>query len=117
VPPGDPALRFDVTPLAHAVRALGAGAGAVQHIAGKAATFAQLARALPTIPAHVWAERARPRLADPEIAMAYLSLARLHGDLALRQRARAFDLFLATGMDFDAEVPDFDLATTLELLA
>ena len=113
-PAGDPALRFDVTPVAHAARAI---VDAVQHIAGRSATLAQLARELPTIASPAWAERARLRLADPDIAIAYLSLARLHGDLALRERARAFDLFLATGMDFDAEVPDFDLAATLEALA
>ena len=69
------------------------------HIAGRAAMFAELVVALrlQAIAAPTWADRARAALADPDIAMAYLALARLHGGPV----SRAFDLFLATGMDFD----------------
>lgn len=124
-PAGDPQLAFDVTPVTHAARAIVAAvearhdahAFAAHHIAGRHATLADLAGALPTIPAPTWAERARPRLADPEIAMAYLSLARLHGDAALCTRARPFDLFLATGADFDAPPLAVDLAALCAVLA
>ena len=46
------------------------------------------------------------RLADPEIAMAYLALGRTHGG----ERLRPFDLFLATGADFATEGTDRILA-------
>ncbi|HSK05502.1 MAG TPA: hypothetical protein VK932_29850, partial [Kofleriaceae bacterium] len=54
------------------------------------------------------AERARARLADPEIAMAYVSLGRIHAPAS--DRLAPFDLFLATGADFDT-------AATRSLLA
>ena len=54
-------------------------------------------------------------LADPDVAMAYLALARTHGASA---RTRPFDLFLATGMDFDVDAPAaVDVAAELARLA
>ena len=54
----------------------------------------------------VWVERARTRLVDPDIAMAYLSLGRVLGGVA----PPSFDLFLATGAEFD-------VARTTQMLA
>ncbi|MEO7736410.1 MAG: hypothetical protein ABIY55_35960, partial [Kofleriaceae bacterium] len=52
-----------------------------------------------------WAERARAQLADPDVAMAYLALGRAYGHVD-----PVFDLFLATGAEFD-------VARTTALLA
>jgi len=51
------------------------------------------------------------------IAGRHATLARLHGDAALRARARPFELFLATGMDFDASSPALDVTALLAGLA
>ncbi|HEY0193225.1 MAG TPA: SDR family oxidoreductase, partial [Kofleriaceae bacterium] len=109
------ARRFDVTPLDHAAAAIvalvgarstpstaiaaSAAASVVHHLASPTgASFAELVAAiraagapLAELSADAWAARARDRLADPDIAMAYLSL---RGD-------PAYDLFLATGAEFD----------------
>ena len=53
---------------------------------------------LAELPTYAWAERARARLADPDIAMAYVSLGRVHTP---GPRLAPYDLFLATGADFD----------------
>ncbi len=113
VPAVDDALRVDQTPVALAAAAIATHAtathattehaDAVHHIAGRSVSFAELVAplALPVIDAARWAALARAQLADLDIAMAYLSLGRA---LGLGERARPFDLFLATGADFAAEV-------------
>ena len=95
-------LRFHVTPVAYAARALATLAARTEirslthHIAGRSTSFAELVAAIrarvPLVDDPAWADRARAGLADPDIAMAYLALGR---------RDRGCDLFLATGMDFD----------------
>ncbi len=113
-PSGGDALRFDVTPVDHAAAAIAAlalraeraGQGDVHHIASaRGASFTELVAALRSVgvalvelTAAEWAGRARARIADPEIAMAYLTLCRLHGGRS--PRFAPFDLFLATDADF-----------------
>ena len=96
-PAGARELRFDITPVAYAAQAIAALAARdvvdIHHIAGTCgASFGELVDVmqLPELPAAAWAERARSELADPDIAMAYMAIA----------RRGAFDLFLATGADF-----------------
>jgi thioester reductase-like protein len=117
VPAGSDELRFDLTPIDFATRAIAQlalaaecdGADRTHHIAGaRSATLGGLAdamracgTALAELPAAVWAERARAQLADPDITMAYLALGRAHADPALYARLRRYDLFLATGADFE----------------
>jgi acyl-CoA synthetase (AMP-forming)/AMP-acid ligase II/nucleoside-diphosphate-sugar epimerase len=127
VPRAPDALRFDTTPLAHAARRvvdIALGARGVHHVASaRGAHMADLARALRGAGADVveltpeaWADRARARFADPDVAMAYLSLARIHAPE--RTRLRAYDLFLATGADFCDRAPEADLvAAAREALA
>ncbi len=116
VPAGGSELRLDLTPLPYAadavavlaLRAEAAGADAVHHVAGAgSASLPDLAAAvrdagaeLAELPPAAWADRARARLADPDVAMAYASLGRVHAPGA---RLRPFDLFLATGADLDAD--------------
>ena len=110
VPAGGAGLGFDVTPVEHAADAiakLAISSAGTHHLAGRRATFAELAGDLPI--AADWRARAGERLADPDIAMAYLALARLSG-----AAVPAYDLFLATGMDFDSPpVPAFALRPRL----
>jgi len=96
----------------------------VHHVASaRGARMADLARAVRGAGADVvelapeaWAERARARFTDPDVAMAYLSLARIHAPA--RTRLRAYDLFLATGADFCDRAPEADLvAAAREALA
>jgi nucleoside-diphosphate-sugar epimerase len=127
VPRVPDALRFDTTPLSHAARRvvdIALGEGGVHHVAGaRGARMADLARAIRDAGADVvelapeaWADRARARFTDPDVAMAYLSLARIHAPE--RTRLRAYDLFLATGADFCDRGPDADLvAAAREVLA
>jgi hypothetical protein len=87
----------------------------VHHVASaRGARMADLARAVRRAGADVvelapeaWAERARARFTDPDVAMAYLSLARIHAPE--RTRLRAYDLFLATGAHFCDDAPEADL--------
>jgi thioester reductase-like protein len=126
VPAGGAELRVDLTPLPYAavavaalaLRAEAVRADAVHHVAGAgSASLPALAAALRDAGAELaelspgaWADRARARLADPDIAMAYVSLGRVHAAPADRARLAPFDLFLATGADFDT-------ARTARLLA
>ncbi len=114
VPAGASELRFDVTPAGHAAAAIVAlvaraeqrAADDVHHVAAAEGTrFGALVGALraagatlPEVPVADWLDRARGRLADPDIAMAWASLVRLHG-----RASRALDLFLATDADFAVE--------------
>jgi len=118
VPRAPDALRFDATPLAHAARRvvdIALHERGVHHVASaRGARMADLARAVRGAGADVvelapeaWAERARARFTDPDVAMAYLSLARIHAPA--RTRLRAYDLFLATGADFCDDAPEADL--------
>ena len=114
-PHADPALRFDVTRVDDAARAIAELAPGTHHVAGRSTSFAELVAALGLPTVGNWAERARALIADPDVGMAYLALARLHG---ASERTRAFDLFLATGMDFDSPPPPaFDVVATLRGLA
>jgi len=98
-----------------AARAIAELAPGTHHIAGRSTSFPELVAALGLPTVGDWAERARALIADPDVGMAYLSLARLHGASA---RTRPFDLFLATGMDFDSPPPPpFDVAALLQGLA
>jgi hypothetical protein len=80
----------------------------VHHVASPVgSTLGDLADALRStgcvlveVPPDAWADRARALIADPDVAMAYLSLARVHGE---HGRSRGFDLFQATGADFAVE--------------
>jgi thioester reductase-like protein len=115
IPAGAAELSVDLTPVPYAaaaiaalaLRAEAAGADATHHVAGaRAARLAELAvalraagAALSELPPDAWAERARARLADPDVAMAYVSLGRIHAPAS--DRLAPFDLFLATGADFD----------------
>ena len=125
VPALGDALRIDLTPVRFAADAIVALAlhgedRDVIHVASpRPASYAALVAPLklPAIAPAAWAARARAAFADPDIAMAYLSLGVA---LGLGDRARAFDLFLATGADFapDAPAPDVDLdALVHEVLA
>lgn len=116
VPAGARALRLDTTPVAHAAAAIATLALAaergrhddVHHISSlEGSTLGDLAEALRVagrelleVPPGAWADRARGLIADPDVAMAYLSLGRAHGE---RARFRGFDLFQATGADFAVE--------------
>jgi acyl-CoA synthetase (AMP-forming)/AMP-acid ligase II/nucleoside-diphosphate-sugar epimerase len=109
IPAGAAQRCLDLTPLDHAAAAIAALAVRTEwgkfddthHLASlHGTTFGQLVAglgaagvALDELPADDWAARARARLADPDVAMAYLSLG---GDAP-----PSFDLFLATGADFD----------------
>jgi acyl-CoA synthetase (AMP-forming)/AMP-acid ligase II/nucleoside-diphosphate-sugar epimerase len=127
VPRAPEALRFDATPLPHAARRvvdIALGERGVHHVASAhGARMTDLARALRGAGAEVvelapeaWADRARARFTDPDVAMAYLSLARIHAPE--RTRLRAYDLFLSTGADFCDRGPDADLvAAAREALA
>ncbi|MEJ7599262.1 MAG: AMP-binding protein [Kofleriaceae bacterium] len=118
VPAGASALRLDVTLIEHAAAAtvalaLHGAAPAIHHIASAGVAFGELVRAvrvhaapLEEVSPATFVETALARLADPEIAMAYLALGRLHGG----DRMRPFDLFLATGADFATETTDRTLA-------
>ncbi|HWO19831.1 MAG TPA: AMP-binding protein [Kofleriaceae bacterium] len=119
VPAGGAELRVDLTPLPYAaaavaalaLRAEAALADAVHHVAGVGsaslpalvAALRDAGATLAELSPDAWAERARVRLADPDIAMAYVSLGRVHAAPADRARLAPFDLFLATGADFDTE--------------
>jgi nucleoside-diphosphate-sugar epimerase len=118
VPAGADRLRFDVSPVeqvaaaiverALAAEAAGRREPAIHHIADtRGATFAELVGTMRVAGVVLdeqsprrFAELARDRIADPDVAMAYLALGRTHepGD-----RMRPFDLFLATGADFAVE--------------
>jgi nucleoside-diphosphate-sugar epimerase len=113
------ALRFDATPLAYAARRvvdIALSERGVHHVSSaRGAGMADLTRAIRHAGADVvelepkaWAERARARFTDPDVAMAYLSLARIHAPE--RTRLRAYDLFLSTGADLCDEGPEADLA-------
>lgn len=122
VPAGAGQLCLDVTPVGHAARAMVALATHAEwaklddthHVASaRGVTFGQLVAglrgggvALVELSPAAWVERARTRLVDPDIAMAYLSLGRVLGGVA----PPSFDLFLATGAEFD-------VARTTQLLA
>ena len=113
VPAGAAPLCLDITPIAHAAAAVAALAGRAErarlddthHIAGaRAATFGELVAGLCAAGVELvelapatWAERARDRLVEPDVAMAYLSLGRMLDGAA----PPCFDLFLATGAEFD----------------
>lgn len=110
----DPALRFDATPIARAARAVASHvsrAGTFHVASARGLTARALFAAMPasiTVDNAAWAQLARTRLDDPEIAMAYLALGRLHAtDVA---RFAPFDLFLATGADFGGAEPTVDIA-------
>jgi hypothetical protein len=116
-PSGGADLCVDLTPLPYAAAAVAAlahhaeaaRADAVHHVAGAgSASLPQLVAALrdagaslAELPPAAWADRARARLADPDVAMAYVSLGRVHAAPEDRARLAPFDLFLATGADFD----------------
>lgn len=121
IPAGGAPLQLDLTPIEHAAAAVAVLALRAErdrlddthHIASaRAATFGELVAGLRAagvelaeLPPEAWAERARARLADPDVAMAYLSLGRM-----LDGVPPSFDLFLATGAEFD-------VARTARLLA
>jgi acyl-CoA synthetase (AMP-forming)/AMP-acid ligase II/thioester reductase-like protein len=119
VPTGSAALRLDLTPIAHAAAAVAAlasraeraGLDDTHHVASAGgASFGQLVAglrgagvALVELSPAAWADRARGRLADPDIAMAYLSIARRLGPGLEGAVPPSFDLFLATAADFDVD--------------
>jgi thioester reductase-like protein/acyl-CoA synthetase (AMP-forming)/AMP-acid ligase II len=119
IPAGAEMLRFDLSPVEQVAasiveRALAAegantaGAPAIHHLADtRGATLGELvaamrahAVALDEVTPKRFAELASERIADPEIAIAYLALGRVHDT---SERMRSFDLFLATGADFAVE--------------
>jgi thioester reductase-like protein len=122
VPAGAAPLCLDITPTEHAAAAVTALAMRAErarlddthHIASaRAATFGELVAGLRAagvelveLPPAAWADRAQARLGDPDVAMAYLSLGRMLDGAA----PPGFDLFLATGAEFD-------VARTTRLLA
>jgi thioester reductase-like protein len=110
VPAGGAELRVDLTPLPYAAAALAALAQNAEVARADAASLPELAAALRDAGADLaelspgaWADRARARLADPDVAMAYVSLGRVHAAPADLARLAPFDLFLATGVDFDTD--------------
>jgi acyl-CoA synthetase (AMP-forming)/AMP-acid ligase II/nucleoside-diphosphate-sugar epimerase len=119
IPAGAEELRLDLTPVGYAaaavaalaIRAERAGRDDTHHVASAGdASFGQLVAGLRVagaqlveLPPAVWAERARGRLADPDVAMAYLSLGGRLGVAVSGAVPRGFDLFRATGADFAVE--------------
>jgi len=116
IPAGAEELRLDLTPVGYAaaavaalaIRAEGIGRDDTHHVASAGdATFGQLVAGLRVagaqlaeLPPAAWAERAAGRLADPDVAMAYLSFGGRLGTARSGAVPPSFDLFLATGADF-----------------
>jgi amino acid adenylation domain-containing protein/thioester reductase-like protein len=104
-------LRFDVTPIEHAVASIAEVARQpvcedTFHVCGETRSLAELNQYLSAeiVDTREWLARARPLATDRDVATAYLALCRVLPGADDFARHRGADLFEATGANFESSL-------------